>query len=125
MTKASESYNRTLGPPAAWLVRIARNRAIDRLRANAARGRLADASQDVVPAPPAVSTPEQQHDVARALDVLPPEQRELVEHAYFMGLTHTELAARSGCRSVLSKRGSEAGFSRFARTFSKFTSSDD
>ena len=38
----AESYNPTLGPPAAWLVRIARNRAIDRFRSNAARGRLAD-----------------------------------------------------------------------------------
>ena len=30
----------------------------------------------------------------RALGVLPPEQRELVEQAYFMGLTHSELATR-------------------------------
>ena len=91
----AESYNPTLGPPAAWLVRIARNRAIDRLRANAARGRLADASQEVAPAAPA-SCPEERHDVVRALGVLPPEQRELVEQAYFMGLTHSELAARFG-----------------------------
>jgi RNA polymerase sigma-70 factor (ECF subfamily) len=91
----AESYNPALGPPAAWLVRIARNRAIDRLRANAARGRLADASQDAAPAAPA-SAPEDRHDVVRALGVLPPEQRELVEQAYFMGLTHSELAARFG-----------------------------
>jgi RNA polymerase sigma-70 factor, ECF subfamily len=75
-------------------VRIARNRAIDRLRANAARGRLADASQDVAPA--AAAGPEERHDVVRALGVLPPEQRVLVEQAYFMGLTHSELAARFG-----------------------------
>jgi RNA polymerase sigma-70 factor (ECF subfamily) len=91
----AESYNPTLGPPAAWLVRIARNRAIDRFRSNAARGRLADASQSVTPAAPA-SSPEERHDVVRALGVLPPEQRELVEQAYFMGLTHSELAARFG-----------------------------
>ena len=90
----AESYNPTLGPPVAWLVRIARNRAIDRFRANAARGRLADASsQDVAP-PPSESGPEERHDVVRALGVLPPEQRVLVEQAYFMGLTHSELAAR-------------------------------
>jgi RNA polymerase sigma-70 factor (ECF subfamily) len=92
----AESYNPTLGPPAAWLVRIARNRAIDRFRSNAARGRLADASQDLAPAPPAVAGPEDRHDVVRALGVLPPEQRELVEQAYFMGLTHSELATRFG-----------------------------
>jgi RNA polymerase sigma-70 factor (ECF subfamily) len=92
----AESYNPTLGPPAAWLVRIARNRAIDRFRSNAARGRLADASQNLAPAAPASSSPEERHDVVRALGVLPPEQRELVEQAYFMGLTHSELAARFG-----------------------------
>jgi RNA polymerase sigma-70 factor, ECF subfamily len=91
----AESYNVTLGAPVAWLVRIARNRAIDRLRSNAARGRLADASQVETPAAPP-ARPEDRHDVARALDVLPQEQRELVEQAYFMGLTHSELAARFG-----------------------------
>jgi RNA polymerase sigma-70 factor (ECF subfamily) len=89
----AESYNPALGPPAAWLVRIARNRAIDRFRANAARGRLADASQALAPAGPAAG-PEDRHDVVRALGVLPPDQRVLVEQAYFMGLTHAELAAR-------------------------------
>jgi RNA polymerase sigma-70 factor (ECF subfamily) len=90
----AESYDPALGVPAAWLVRIARNRAIDRYRANAARGRLADASQEL--APPPAADPEERHDVVRALGVLPPEQRVLVEQAYFMGLTHSELAARFG-----------------------------
>ena len=91
----AESYNPALGTPIAWLVRIARNRAIDRIRANAARGRLAGAPQDLVPAVSAAG-PEARHDVVRALEVLPPEQRVLVEQAYFMGLTHSELAAHFG-----------------------------
>ena len=33
----AETYNVSIGPPAAWLVRVARNRAIDRLRANNVR----------------------------------------------------------------------------------------
>jgi RNA polymerase sigma-70 factor (ECF subfamily) len=93
----ADSYDVALGSPAGWLVRIARNRAIDRLRANAARTRALDAA----PFPPPVESPEahaaqseQQRTVARALGGLPHDQRELIEHAYFLGLTQTELAAR-------------------------------
>ena len=46
---------------------------------------------------------EQQREVARALDALPPEQRELIEDAYFLGFTHSELAERFGCRSAPSR----------------------
>jgi RNA polymerase sigma-70 factor (ECF subfamily) len=93
----AETYNVALGSPAAWLVRIARNRAIDRLRANAVRLRAVE----LAPVADAVETPEaraavteQQRAVARALDTLPPDQRVLIEQAYFMGLTQSELAER-------------------------------
>jgi RNA polymerase sigma-70 factor, ECF subfamily len=95
----AETYNVALGSPAAWLVRIARNRAIDRLRANSVRTRTVEAT----PQPPPVESPEaraamneQQRAVARALDALPPEQRQLIECAYFQGLTQSELAERFG-----------------------------
>jgi RNA polymerase sigma-70 factor (ECF subfamily) len=93
----AETYNADLGSPTGWLVGIARNRAIDRLRANTVRERATEAA----PAPPPVVTPElhaslaeRQRTVQRALDALPLEQRELIEQAYFHGLTQAELAAR-------------------------------
>ena len=93
----ADTYNVELGVPAAWLVRIARNRAIDRLRANTVRARTVEAT----PLPPPVESPEtraalseQQRAIARALDALPPEQRQLIECAYFQGLTQSELAER-------------------------------
>jgi RNA polymerase sigma-70 factor (ECF subfamily) len=95
----AETYNVALGAPAAWLVRIARNRAIDRLRANSVRARTVEAT----PLPPPVATPEacaalteRQRAVVRALEALPPEQRQLIELAYFEGLTQSELAERFG-----------------------------
>ena len=93
----ADTYNVELGAPVAWLVRIARNRAIDQIRSNSVRARTAEAT----PPPTPVETPEaravmseQQRAVARALGTLPLEQRELIEHAYFQGLTQSELAER-------------------------------
>jgi RNA polymerase sigma-70 factor (ECF subfamily) len=95
----ADTYNVQLGTPIAWLVRIARNRAIDRLRANSVRTRTVEAT----PLPSPVETPEaraamseQKRAVARALEALPPDQRQLIECAYFAGLTQSELATRFG-----------------------------
>ena len=41
-----------------------------------------------------LASTEQQRLVARALDALPSGQRELIEQAYFLGLTQAELAER-------------------------------
>ncbi len=93
----AETYNVALGPPAAWLVRIARNRGIDRLRANNVRVRAVESA----PLPVAADSPEtraalseQQRAVACALQSLPQDQRVLIEQAYFLGLTQSELAER-------------------------------
>ena len=93
----AETYNGAIGSPAAWLVRIARNRAIDRLRSNTVRLRAVEAAAP----PPAADSPEtraadseRQRVVTRALDCLPAEQRVLIEQAYFLGLTQSELAER-------------------------------
>ena len=93
----AETYNVSLGPPAAWLVRIARNRAIDRLRANSVRLRAVESAPEPAPVEnpeSQASVSEQQRAVARALDTLPPDQRVLIEQAYFLGLTQSELAER-------------------------------
>jgi RNA polymerase sigma-70 factor (ECF subfamily) len=94
----SDQYDAALGTPIAWLVRIARNRAVDRLRANTVRVKAVETAAADLPAmesPEARAvTSEQQRVVSRALSALPADQRVLIEEAYFLGLTQSELAAR-------------------------------
>jgi RNA polymerase sigma-70 factor (ECF subfamily) len=82
-----------------WLMVIARNRAISRLRRHnpAAGGELSEAA--------AVSTVNietaaaQQQLIGRvkgALENLPAEQRAAIELAYFEGMSHSEIAQRTG-----------------------------
>ena len=86
--------------PITWLVAIARNRAIDRLRVRGARGRLepieaADAVSD--PAPSAVERVElaQQHQrLTRCLEELDARHSTAIRAAFLDGATYEELAAR-------------------------------
>jgi RNA polymerase sigma-70 factor (ECF subfamily) len=94
------------GSLASWLFTMARNRALDGVRA---RGSSADAiaratkAAEDDPQPAAQATPERASTEAqralalrRALGDLPAAQREALELAYFGGLSHTEIAARTG-----------------------------
>ena len=96
-------YDRSRGAPLAWIVTIARSRAIDRLRS----GRLEQQSKEPIDAvgeirattiSPEESTfsSERQRLIRSALDALSPEQREVIELAYYSGLSHTEIAAKLG-----------------------------
>ncbi len=94
------TYDPALGSPVAWLVRIARNRAIDRLRASGVRARAVDAAPVDPPAPrspeDSAARAEENRAVVNALAALPRDQRMLIEDAYFLGLTHAEIADRHG-----------------------------
>jgi RNA polymerase sigma-70 factor (ECF subfamily) len=90
-----------------WLLRITRNRAIDRLRRRASWRRRATRALTFGalpdPAVPPVEPNEAAHpgwhvheSVHGALRALPDEQRAAVELAYFGGLTHSEVAGRLG-----------------------------
>lgn len=103
----AESYDPMLGSPMAWLVRIARNRAIDRVRARRARPATQPVDETVdqqaidtvaAPASPERVTrgSEEQRALMNALARLAPEQRVLIEQAFFMGYTQSELAERFG-----------------------------
>ncbi len=86
-----------------WLLRIARNRAIDRLRRRRRWRLKVERAQAYGELPPdrvrAVEIDEAatpgwhvHQSVHAALEALPAEQREAVRLAYFQGLTHSEIA---------------------------------
>jgi RNA polymerase sigma-70 factor (ECF subfamily) len=99
--RRAERYDPARGSVATWAVVIGRSRALDRLRArsSAARATDAEASAPPDPAPPPIELAERREARSRvtaALAELPPEQRQAVELAYFEGLSHSEIAARTG-----------------------------
>jgi RNA polymerase sigma-70 factor (ECF subfamily) len=87
-----------------WVATIARTRAIDRLRSVASGSRLLQGAADQPPPVSALPTDpreaaeaaQQRVRVERALQALPPEQRSVVELAYFEGLSQSEIAERTG-----------------------------
>jgi len=102
--RRAAQFDNGRGSALAWIVTIARSRAIDRLRASRAAGRaLAGvvANEDVMA--PALPSPadrmEERRDgarVATALAALPVPQRETIGLAYFEGLSQSEIAAKTG-----------------------------
>jgi RNA polymerase sigma-70 factor (ECF subfamily) len=100
--RTSVRFDASRGVVAAWLLMMARSRAIDCLRRrNPARDGISDdARLAAIPDPGpsveyAVATREQVERVQVAIDALPAEQRLAVELAYYDGLTQSEIAERT------------------------------
>jgi RNA polymerase sigma-70 factor (ECF subfamily) len=81
------------GTVEAWLLTIARTRAVDRLRRRTSRREAPSEAAPPASEPPAT---EEALAVRKALEGLSADQRQAVELAYYDGLTQTEIAARLG-----------------------------
>jgi RNA polymerase sigma-70 factor (ECF subfamily) len=88
---------------AAWIVILARSRAMDRRRFRTARMRTAaqiEELSDVIslqPSPESLAIASQNsRSVMRALATVPWEQRQALELSFFAGLSHSEIADRLG-----------------------------
>ena len=96
----AKGYTDRRGSVGSWLVMLARSRAIDRVRSRASRSKREEPLEEYqfssTGPGPERETELSQHrrKVVNALDTLPPEQREVIELAFFSGLTHSELAAQ-------------------------------
>ena len=97
------NYSRERGTPLAWLLTIARTRALDRLRSGRQEMQRKESLEVVADARSLAASPEEtavsnehQRLVRHALAALPIEQRQIIELAYFSGLSHSEIAAHLG-----------------------------
>jgi RNA polymerase sigma-70 factor (ECF subfamily) len=102
--RRSAQFDPARGGAVAWVVTIARSRAIDRLRARNIAGKTiataADETVGLLPVPPPSPAAEAQRRrdeqrVAAALGTLPPAQRRTIELAYFEGLSQSEIAVKT------------------------------
>ena len=98
--RSAASFSPERGSARAWAVTMARRRAVDRVRSSqAARDReeqWRDYMPDVDLTVQAVEDSLAGEDVRRALDAVGEPQRSTLVMAYFTGLTHTEIARRTG-----------------------------
>jgi RNA polymerase sigma-70 factor, ECF subfamily len=101
--REAERFDASRGSLPAWLVVIGRNRAISRLRGRRDRELLEEHEGDFASA--FVSSANIEDEAARAqlarsvttaMEKLPAEQRQVVELAYFEGMTQSEIAAKTG-----------------------------
>ena len=101
--RRSAAFDPQRGSVVAWLAMLTRSRAIDRLRAGAAQARRSTELEDASTVATMCEGPEgafalaqERQRVSAALAVLPAEQRQSIELAFFSGLSHSEIAASLG-----------------------------
>jgi RNA polymerase sigma-70 factor (ECF subfamily) len=99
--KATLRYDPARGRFSTWLFSVTRNRCIDRLRQSARMPQRADGdelswlvSKDDQEGEAVLV--ERQKEVRAQLELLPQEQRQAIELAFFRGLSHGEIASSTG-----------------------------
>jgi RNA polymerase sigma-70 factor, ECF subfamily len=97
--RSGGGYDSRRGSVRSWVLSVVHNRAIDAFRRSGVRDRRDVADDGIaerLPAPDATDAEVERRDAARqlrtALDELPPDQRQVIELAYFGGFTHAEIA---------------------------------
>ena len=97
--RSGSGYDPRRGSVRSWVLSVVHNRAIDAMRrvgSKAGRDVPDDGIAERLPARDATDAEVERRDDARkvrtALDDLPPDQRRVIELAYFGGFTHNEIA---------------------------------
>jgi RNA polymerase sigma-70 factor (ECF subfamily) len=101
--RQASTYDSKRGAPLAWMMTIARTRGIDRLRSGRYEHQNKDQLDSIAEVSATTASPEEDTVTAErrrlvraALDTLSAEQREVIELAYYSGLSHSEIALQLG-----------------------------
>jgi len=101
--RQASTYDAKRGAPLAWLMMIARTRGIDRLRSGKHEHQHKESLDAIGEVTASNASPEadtvtaERRELVRsALETLSAEQREVIELAYYSGLSHSEIALRLG-----------------------------
>ena len=102
--RTARSYDSARGTVSSWLITLARSRAIDAVRSRQVRSAMFEQPLEEISDPQdRRRDPEQlsiesaqAHIISNLLAELPVDQRQAIKLAYFLGLSHSEIAARSG-----------------------------
>ena len=99
--RQAATYDTNRGAPLAWIMTIARTRGIDRLRSGKHEFLNKEPLESIGEARSATASPEENTVISErrimvrsALDLLSAEQREVIELAYYSGLSHSEIALK-------------------------------
>jgi len=131
--KNASRYDPARGAVAAWLLVTTRTRAIDRIRARRSRpqGGSDDDSRKMANIPDAspsvdviVATSQDAARVRVALADLPVDQRDALDLAYFQGLSHSEIAERTGIPLGTIKTRIRSGLHRLREAMSSGNSAE-
>jgi RNA polymerase sigma-70 factor, ECF subfamily len=124
--KIADRFDAGKGSVEQWIFTLARSRILDRLRKFQRLNKINEAisagkeiefpttSVDPIEA---VAIVERRQQVLTALSQIPPEQRQVIEMAYYQGLTHTEIAAATGLSLGTVKTRLRLGLSKLKVTF--------
>jgi RNA polymerase sigma-70 factor, ECF subfamily len=113
--RSASTYRPDRGPAAPWLYAVARNAIVDRFRA---RTELAEEAPDVISGEPGPAERAESSYVSwrvhRALEELPEKEREVLELAYWSGLSQTEVASFLGIPLGTVKTRTRSALARLA-----------
>ena len=112
------AFDSSRGRLGAWLAVISRNRAIDALRKRRPENDLEDVVVSVVPDLAGDADRSRVAEKVRGLlGTMPATQRAALEMAYFEGLTHSEIAAKTGEPLGTIKTRIRAGLTALRKAF--------